>query len=61
VATNLRENEYTFFYAKWNENRELGTGFFVHNIVISAVMRTEFAGNRMSCKGSLVLCHCSEC
>jgi exonuclease III len=22
--------EYTFFYGKWHENRELGTGFFVH-------------------------------
>jgi hypothetical protein len=41
--------EYTCSYGKGNENRELGTGLFVHRRIISAVNRAEFVSDRMSC------------
>jgi hypothetical protein len=43
-----RAQDYTFFYGAGNEDHQLGTGLFVHKIIISAVRRVEFVSDRMS-------------
>jgi hypothetical protein len=35
----VRAGDYNFHYAKGNENHQLGTGFFVHQRIASAVNR----------------------
>ena len=39
---------YIFFYGKGNRSHQLGTRFFVHHAIVSAVNRVEFASDRVS-------------
>jgi hypothetical protein len=48
IGGTVQSSEYTFFYVKENENHELGTGFFVHKKIISAIKRAAFVNDRMS-------------
>jgi exonuclease III len=44
----VRAGDYSSFCAKGNENRQLGTEYFEHHRIVSAVKRAEFVGDRMS-------------
>jgi hypothetical protein len=43
-----RSDDYTFFYGQENGDHQLGTGFFVHKRIVSAVRRVEFISDRMT-------------
>ena len=44
----VRAGDYDFFYEKVSDNHQLGTGFFVHRRIVSAVKRVEFVSDRLS-------------
>jgi hypothetical protein len=44
----VRAGDYNFYCGNGNENHRLGTGFFVHHSIISAVKRAEFISDWMS-------------
>jgi len=44
----IRAGDYNFFYGKGNENHQMGTGFYVHRRIVSAVKRAEFVSDRVA-------------
>ena len=46
----IRGGNYSFSYGKGIENHQLGTGFIVHNRIVSAVKRQKFFSGWVSHK-----------
>jgi hypothetical protein len=44
----VRAGDYTFFCGNRNESHQFGTGFFVHQRIVSAIKREEFVSDRMA-------------
>jgi hypothetical protein len=44
----VKAGDCSSFYGKRNENHQLGTGFFVHHRIVSAVKKVEFVSDRVS-------------
>jgi exonuclease III len=47
-GSTVRAGDYTFFYTNGIERHQLGTGFIVHQIIVSAIKRVELVRDRMS-------------
>ena len=45
----LESGNYTLFYGEGNANHQLGTGFFVHGRIWSAIKKVESISYRVSC------------
>ena len=43
-----KSRRFYFLLRKGNENHQLGTGFFVHHKIVSAVKRVQFVSDRVS-------------